>query len=217
MGRPIKKGLSFFPLDVDTLSDIKILKLSTIFGSDGLAIYIRILFLIYKEGYYIKISMKNLIEAIELTTHQFDQSQEEHIKKGIEIMFDVGLFDRTLFETESILTSHGIQKRFNFIEIISKRKYLVNEYCLLSDDELADYGGVSVINKFGLKEIIYGKKIDNSEDINVDSELSTQIKENKKKENQTILNEIELNNSKEYEGIIPDNSEETIDDDDLPF
>lgn len=224
MGRPIKKGLTFFPLDTDALSDLKLMKLSTMYGPGGLGIYIRILCLIYKEGYYLKISLKDLIEAVEITSHQFKQSEEEEIKRAIEIMFDVGLFDKELFNKESVLTSHGIQKRFNFIEVLSKRKYLVNEYCLLTNDEASEYGGVVTTDLYGIKRIIYGKTIDssgeiivNSEEKIVNSELSTQIKGNKNKPNETILNEIEINDRKESEELIPNYSEETFDDDDLPF
>ena len=57
MARPLKKGLGYFPLDTDMLSDRKIQRLSHRYGCKGVCTYLTILCEIYGErGYYIPYS-----------------------------------------------------------------------------------------------------------------------------------------------------------------
>lgn len=52
MARPIKPGLEYFSLDVDIFEDDKIFDLQNEYGPLGEVIYLRLLCLIYKNGYY---------------------------------------------------------------------------------------------------------------------------------------------------------------------
>ena len=52
MARPIKPGLEYFSLDVDIFEDGKIFDLQNEYGPLGEVIYLRLLCLIYKNGYY---------------------------------------------------------------------------------------------------------------------------------------------------------------------
>ena len=55
MSRPIKKGLSYFPLDTDMLSDRKIRRLFQNYGCEGFSTYMAILCEAYgTTGYYIR-------------------------------------------------------------------------------------------------------------------------------------------------------------------
>ena len=49
MARPRKRGLEYFPFDVDFFSDKKIKVLKGRFGADGVMIYIYLLCEVYKE------------------------------------------------------------------------------------------------------------------------------------------------------------------------
>ena len=51
MPRPPKKGLAYFPKDVDFYQDEKIVELGMKYGPLGLTIYDVLLTLIYREGY----------------------------------------------------------------------------------------------------------------------------------------------------------------------
>lgn len=55
MPRPQQKGLNYFPLDVDFLSDRKIKILKSRYGADGITLYIYLLCEIYRNGYYLKV------------------------------------------------------------------------------------------------------------------------------------------------------------------
>ena len=55
MSRPIKKGLSYFPLDTDILSDRKIRRLFQNYGCEGFSTYMAILCEAYgTTGYYVR-------------------------------------------------------------------------------------------------------------------------------------------------------------------
>ena len=53
MARPIKKGLDYFPLDTDLLSNRKIRQIKRKYESDAFLLYIALLCDIYVNGYYI--------------------------------------------------------------------------------------------------------------------------------------------------------------------
>lgn len=52
MGRNSKKGLLYFPVDVDIFEDDKLFDVQNEYGPLGEVIYLRLLCLIYKNGYY---------------------------------------------------------------------------------------------------------------------------------------------------------------------
>lgn len=52
MPRKIKKGLDYFPFDIDLFSDIKIRKLIKCQGAKAIAVYACLLCNIYRDGYY---------------------------------------------------------------------------------------------------------------------------------------------------------------------
>ena len=54
MARPIKIGLDYFPLDVDYFNDTKFIELNYYHGLKGESIIIRLLCMIYKEGYFLE-------------------------------------------------------------------------------------------------------------------------------------------------------------------
>ena len=54
MARPVKKGLSYFPKDVDFYNDYKIMDLLEKYGPIGVTVYDVILTEIYRHGYYLE-------------------------------------------------------------------------------------------------------------------------------------------------------------------
>ena len=56
MGRPIKIGLDYFPLDTCFFQNPKIKALRRDRGSIGIAVYLNILCRVYGSGYYYKYS-----------------------------------------------------------------------------------------------------------------------------------------------------------------
>ena len=107
MARPKKNGLSYFPLDVDFLEDNKIKILKARYGPDGIMLYVYLLCEIYKQGYYIQLD--DDFEYIISEDLKMDQAK---VKQVLNFLLSRSLFDNTLFQSDKVLTSAGIQRRF---------------------------------------------------------------------------------------------------------
>lgn len=118
MGRPLKTGLDYFPLDTNFLQDVKIKKLLLNHeGGKGVSVYIYLLARIYQEWYFIK------WDEDWCFTISYDlQLSQEFVQKCVEFMVGIGLFDKDLYINENILTSHGIQVQYFEIVRLNKRK-----------------------------------------------------------------------------------------------
>ena len=107
MPRPRKNGLDYFPLDVDFLEDPKIKILKARYGRDGIVLYIYLLCEIYKQGYYLKID--DDFEYIISDDLKIDQNKAKQV---LNFLLSRSLFDNTLFQSDKVLTSAGIQRRY---------------------------------------------------------------------------------------------------------
>lgn len=136
MARPLKKGLGYFPLDTDMLSDRKIQRLSHRYGCKGVCTYLTILCEIYGErGYYIPYSNDFCFDIA------FTLGLEEAVMKEI-VLYCVAirLFDCELLECRQVLSSAGIQRRFR--EISKRNMAGIDPDLEIPDDSV--YGGVAV-------------------------------------------------------------------------
>lgn len=98
MARPLKKGLSYFPLDTDFLSNRKIQRLRLKHGSNGIATYIALLVEIYSnEGYYIR-HTSNLLFDIGFNV----QLSEAEVKEILDSCLKFELFDKKQLKTNKI-------------------------------------------------------------------------------------------------------------------
>lgn len=108
MARPIKQGLTYFPFDVDFFNDEKIEAISGEFGIKGEIVAIKLLTAVYRNGYFIEwsemLQMKMLKSLPSISKELLDQIISRLIKWEF--------FDEDLFNSEQVLTSRGIQKRY---------------------------------------------------------------------------------------------------------
>lgn len=132
MARPKKKGLDYFPLDADFFSDKKIKILKARYGADGIAIYIYLLCEIYKNGFYIKVD----------DDFQYIMSDDlgmsvDKVKQVLTFLLERSLFDNILFQSDAVLTSAGIQKRFQLAvkERAKKNPIQIPGFWLLKKEE----------------------------------------------------------------------------------
>lgn len=132
MARPKKKGLDYFPLDADFFSDKKIKILKARYGADGIAIYIYLLCEIYKNGFYIKVD----------DDFQYIMSDDlgmsvDKVKQVLTFLLERSLFDNKLFQSDAVLTSAGIQKRFQLAvkERAKKNPIQIPGFWLLKKEE----------------------------------------------------------------------------------
>lgn len=107
MARPRLKGLLYFPFDIDFFEDNKIRILKARYKSDGVLIYLFLLCETYREGYYIKVD--DDFEYIISDELGIDQNK---VKQVLNFLLKRSLFDNTLFSLDKVLTSAGIQRRY---------------------------------------------------------------------------------------------------------
>ncbi|MCC8144552.1 MAG: DUF4373 domain-containing protein [Tannerellaceae bacterium] len=115
MARPVKRGLSYFPLDTDFLTDRKIQRLARKYQHTGICTYLTLLCEIYRtNGYYIPYSPE-LCFDIGFTL----QMEDKLVAEIIDFCLEVHLFNKPLFELRRVLTSEAIQQRYL---VICKKK-----------------------------------------------------------------------------------------------
>ena len=136
MARPIKKGLDYFPFDVDIFTDPKIRILRSRYGADGMTIYIWLLCEIYRSGYYLKTDEDFIyVMSAEL------RMDINKVRQVLNFLLERSLFDKTLFQSDKVLTSTGIQKRFQAAvkERAKKTPIHIKDYWLLSEEETESF------------------------------------------------------------------------------
>lgn len=107
MARRRQEGNLFFRLDVDFFSDRKVKILKARYGADGITLYLYLLCEIYKTGYYLKID-----RDFEYIVSDDLNMESNKVKQVLNFLLERSLFDNTLFQSDKILTSAGIQRRY---------------------------------------------------------------------------------------------------------
>lgn len=136
MARPAKKGLAYFPKDVDYYQDEKIVELMMKYGPIGLATFDVLLTVIYREGYYIEMSVAKAALMVVRTVGDswYKKNGMTAIDFAAEIILycaEIGLFDESLVRQE-VMTSVGIQKRY--ASVTARNKVDKSKYWLLDND-----------------------------------------------------------------------------------
>ena len=159
MARPIKKGLSYFPLDTSLFSDRKIKILMARYGADGFTVYVYILCEIYKEGYCLTLDKDfEYIAASDLNM------SVDKIGQILAFLFERSLLARILLTPDTaVITSAGIQRRYQEAVKLraAKNPVAVDKRCwLLGDSETAPF--IQVRQEEGFSENNEGFSENNS-------------------------------------------------------
>lgn len=160
MARPRKRGLEYFPMDVDFFEDYKIKILKSRFGADGMVLYMYLLCQVYKEGYYITIND----DFYFITADELKMSKEK-VMQVINFLLERSLFDKTLFQSDKVLTSAGIQRRFQQAvkERAKKTPIDIKRFWILSDEETESFMKVNPSASYSNNNGNYsGNNLDNS-------------------------------------------------------
>ena len=186
MARPKKSGLSYFPLDVDFFEDPKIKILRARYGRDGIVFYIYLLCEIYRQGYYIQVD--DDFEYIISDDLKMDQIKAKQV---LNFLLSRSLFDNTLFQSDKVLTSAGIQRRFQLAvkERARKNPVEVGRFWLLKKEETEPFIKCSLFGDLSGKLEDYSGKNEGN---------STEKSLKKSKVNKSIYNtgfSIELENA----------------------
>lgn len=108
LSRPMKDGLDYFPKDTDFYRDRKIRALIGRFGADGVVLYDYILCEVYRDGYATQIDDS----FCDIAASDLKMSPEKIGLIMDYLLNQAMLLDGNLFKTVKVLTSHGIQTRY---------------------------------------------------------------------------------------------------------
>lgn len=188
MGRLRKEGNEFFSFDVDFFSDRKIKILKARYGADGITLYIYLLCEIYKNGFYLKLD-----EDFEFIVSDDLNMNSDKVKQVLTFLLERSMFDKQLFQSDAVLTSTGIQRRYQLMvkSRAVKNPITIERYWLLSKEETETF---IKVNSFLNNSENYE---DNSKKNNFNSEKND-IKEKKGKEKNIYID------TAETEEIFPD-------------
>jgi hypothetical protein len=172
MARPIKKGLSYFPLDVGVFKDKRITKIERKFGVYGSSIFLRILTMVYEHGYYLEMTEEDLITEL-IYQIGVGKISYQRVRNVILMCCELGILDEPLFR-QGVITSDGIQKQF--IRVAKRRKEVdISKYWLLDSATMEELGVLLSMEKNEEK----GVNVNNNS-VNVD--INTQSKRKRKRD-----------------------------------
>ncbi len=160
MARPRETGLKYFPLDVDFFNDEKVEAIAGEFGIKGEIAILKLLCAVYRNGYFIlwteMLKMKLLKNLPGVSPELLDQIVNRLVKWDF--------FDKGLFDSDKILTSRGIQRRY--FEAVKRRKsgeeypYLLVSVCINPDADELMYAETPQSKEKKSKEIKERRKMD---------------------------------------------------------
>ena len=189
MSRTQSQGIEYFPFAVDFFSDNKVKILKARYGEDGIMIYMYILCCIYREGYYTRVN-DDFIFVISDDLH----ISSDTVQQVMTFLLKRSMFNEQLFKSDAILTSDGIQERWQ--KAIAKRAQMtpikVSDYWLLDEADTKPYIKVAHFSDSLAKK-------DNSlanKAINLENYPQSKVKESKeekiyKKESEFTEEEVE--------------------------
>lgn len=124
MARPLKKGLTYFPHDVDMSASDNMEALEEMYGNNGYAVYNKLLEKIYSDGGKFFISDQ---ETEIRLAKRFHLNSREILIKIINSSAILGLFDKKLWESAKMLSSPRICRTVKTImksRVRAKTSYL---------------------------------------------------------------------------------------------
>lgn len=132
MARPAKVGLDYFPVDVDIFDNEKLFDVQNKYGPLGETIFMRLLCLIYKNGYYYRFEDIDRLSAMLVKSigNRWVRDKQT-VKQVILYLAECNLFSKELMQ-ENVLTSAGIQRRY--LKAAERRKSLNTQYLIVDEN-----------------------------------------------------------------------------------
>lgn len=158
MGRKRKSGLDVCPLDVNVLSDIRMRRLIRKHHGDAIAVYMAVLCLVYRDGYYVEFN-----EDVRFFLSEQTGIEEDKVSEIVTDAVACDLFDAEIFRVHGVLTSQEIQDTYLDECGRTKRKTTLSKFVISSEEK-----GIK------LEEIAINSEETsvNSEEMQINSELT---------------------------------------------
>jgi len=187
MARPNKSGLEYFPFDVDFFEDAKLDAIGGEFGLKGEIATVKLLCAVYKNGYFV---VWNDLLKMQLLK-KLPGVSPDLLEQIVQRLVTWGFFDKSLYNSDRVLTSNGIQKRY--FEA-TKRRSSKQDYV------------------FAIKNDVNVRNNPNSTGIIVDKN-TTKKKESKEKENNNSNNTSEEVSGEDFsDNPIEEKIDDVVDD-----
>lgn len=130
MGRPPKTGLDYYKRYLNYYDDGRILDLLESYGPLGQTIYDIIITLVYKNGYYLEVSLDTLASLIVRTIGN-RWVKKSLVLQVIHFCADIDLIDKDLL-SQNVITSAEIQ--MNYSEVTARNKVDKSKHWLLKKE-----------------------------------------------------------------------------------
>lgn len=138
MARPRKVGLDYFPFDVDADTDDKVEYVVAKHGFKAFGIYVKLLMLIYKSGYYVPMNDVQLVVIARKT-----DTEVETLREILSDMLYAGLFDKAIYDKDQVLTSASIQRRYVSATERRKDNNVITLYSLIDGNNKPEASNTS--------------------------------------------------------------------------
>lgn len=153
MARPQKRGLDYFPVDVDFFDDPRTIAIAQKFGSEGISMLMCLMCNIYKNGYYVEWNDFFRLKMV----RDLGNVPEERINQILVQLIEWGIFDKAVFEEHQVLTSEEIQLRYKELRQRAKRVVTLDRFVLVQQE--SDESGVVDESPKGKKVSKKGRKL----------------------------------------------------------
>lgn len=185
MARQKKQGIDYFSLDCDFFSDKKIKILKARYGADGITIYLYLLCEIYRNGFYIIVDD----DFYYIMSDDLNMNCDK-VKQVLTFLLERSMFDKQLFQSDAVLTSAGIQRRFQLaVKTRAKKNPIeVERFWLLKKEETEPFIKVTLFNDNSEKKENNSKK-------NNDNSQEEPLKESKVNNKYIYYSNTELNDA----------------------
>lgn len=198
MARPIKQGIDYFSFDTDFFFDNNICALRGKYGADGIAVFLYVLTEVYRDKGYYSIFDE---AAQEVAASRLGMSCEK-IGQIIHYLCKRSLLDDKLFASVKVVTSHGIQMRYQ--EAVKTRAVKTpitvdQRFWILPKGETQGYVRVMDFSGYSEKKVGYSEK-------NKGFSLEKSHKEKESKEKKIKVNERKEKNFARDAKLDTDNS-----------
>ena len=132
MSRIKKRGLDYFPLDIDFMQNRQVRRIMKPEGDGVLATLVSAFSCIYGgEGYYV---LTDAFFYEDISANLYQQTAAD-VKRILTLAAEYGIFDATLFRECGVLTSAEIQKQYLFSTKRRKTSAIDSRFNLITDEQ----------------------------------------------------------------------------------
>lgn len=186
MARPTKQGIDYYPKDVKAKYDTKFKYVESKNSVIARLVIYELWDLIYAEnGYFLKFD--NIQRVLFLGDLPINDEQLTNI---LDSCFEIGLFEKSLFDKYQILTSESIQKRY--MEAVGRRAKvpIISSYFLLPKNS---YRNINLVNDY------INSINDDNNSINDNINPQSKVKESKVNKNKEKESKVNKNKTRNQE------------------